>query len=178
MGTTVHESWIGDEALARLPEFLTIEGSGWKGRAQTHIDSAEKLRAFYQTLAQRLSSAGWLGIDLMRVGKIAVAGQLCIHCGVTQFVQKIAYDETFAKHSPGHVLWEHFVQRCCEDPQTDMIDTIGTDRIRERWKCDGYDYDDLYFFRSGFCGSVARRRTIIRAALGKTSRRWRSRDED
>ena len=176
LGSLTHERWANDDALARFDDFLQIEGSGWKGRAGTDIASDEL--AFYRSLTQRMAELGWLQIDLLRVDQRAIAGQLVVNFFGTQFVQKIAYDENLAKHSPGHVLWERYVRACCDDESVNAVDTIGTDHIRRRWRCEPYWYDDLYLFARGLRGHIARSRTALRAAVGRFRHRLRDRQSD
>ena len=160
------------QALDALPQFLALEASGWKGRAGTGIANLERTASFYRDLAGRFAALGALRIQSLQVGGEAVAGHLCFQHGTTLFLQKIAYNEALAKHSPGHVLWECFMQMCCEDDAVRLVDTIGTDDIRRRWHCDTYTYDDMYFFPRTLRGWEARTRTKLRAAAGRAVNRW------
>ncbi len=93
-------------------EFLRIESSGWKGRAGqgTAIELHPTLVKFYETLMDELGPQGNIVINLLRVGKRAIAAQFCTKDADTLYVLKLAYDEEWARLAPGNMLLEWVIQ--------------------------------------------------------------------
>ena len=86
----------GEEALA---DFLELEACGWKGREGTALKQDERQRGFVLEAARQ-------GMERLRLFALLFAGRpiamlLCFRSGQGLFAFKIAYDETFAKFSPG-----------------------------------------------------------------------------
>src|SRR5262249_9708926 len=98
------ESWI--------ESFLALEASGWKGREGTALASAAADAAFFREAARGAFAAG----RLLMLGLFLDGRPVAMKCNFLappgSFSFKIAFDESFASHSPGVLLElanvEHF----------------------------------------------------------------------
>lgn len=146
-GPLVHRVGIGADALARVPEFLALERSSWKGEGGSPIADDPAVFAFYTDWCQRFAARGLLQVNELVCGERTIAAELCVRFAGVLYMQKIAYAGDLARESPGHVLWADTVRWACEQPDIEAIDTIGTDDIRERWGAVIYDYANVHLIR-------------------------------
>ncbi len=126
------ESWIN--------RFLSLEGSGWKGRSGTALDSQDEDRTFFRLVAAEAHRRGRLQMLALEVGGVTVAMKCNLLATPGAFAFKIAFDESYAKYSPGLLLElfnsEHILLRCpqiawmdsCADPGHFMIERLWPGR--------------------------------------------------
>lgn len=122
-----------DYTVARQPEevrlavetFLALEASGWKGRARTAMAIDRYRAAFVREAAQRLA-----GRDLCRVHQLSLDGRaiaslvVFVESGVA-YTWKTAYDEAFARFSPGTLLMVEATRTLLDDPNVDIADSCA-----------------------------------------------------
>ena len=128
-----------DAAGDWIEEFMRLEASGWKAREGTALQTNADQRAYVLEVARN----GWARDQVLLHGLLLdgrpVAMLLSFHAGGGNFAFKIAYDEAFAKYSPGvqvtlDVLAHlHADSRfawidSCADSDHSMINRLLTDR--------------------------------------------------
>jgi Acetyltransferase (GNAT) domain len=132
------------ECAQALDDFLRLEARGWKGRAGTaasdHADIAQFLTSAITTLAGE--GKAWIG--RLAVDQRAIAAMVMLTSGAahaaTVWAWKIAYDEGYARWSPGvqvlldvtrTLLDDPTVARAdsCADADHPMIDHIWRERL-------------------------------------------------
>lgn len=102
-----------------VERFLALESRGWKGREQTAISCHEGSRAFFIDVATHAHARSRLHmLELVR-GDEVVASKCNFLGGCGSFSFKIAYDERYAKYSPG-VLLELFNVRHLSEGRGDV----------------------------------------------------------
>ena len=84
-----------------LGDYLALEAGGWKGRAGTAVRADDALRKFVEGAVTELAGQGKAQVVRLRVGDRAVAAGIVLRSGDTAWFWKIAYDESFARLSPG-----------------------------------------------------------------------------
>ncbi|MBS7705999.1 GNAT family N-acetyltransferase [Chelatococcus asaccharovorans] len=84
-----------------VESFLAIEASGWKARAGTAILQHAGAVAFLRTMTRRMAHEGRCEVHLLNIGDRAIAAGIVLRSGSEAFFWKIAYDEAFARFSPG-----------------------------------------------------------------------------
>ncbi len=94
----------GDDSARWASDFLALEASGWKGRGGTALASDPRAAATFHDLFAALAAAGKL-----RVWKLSLDGRpiAMLYAIVEQgeaWLGKIAFDESFARFSPGALL--------------------------------------------------------------------------
>jgi CelD/BcsL family acetyltransferase involved in cellulose biosynthesis len=90
------EKWIAD--------FLELESRGWKGRKASALGSTEAGRLFFTRTALAAARRGRLMMLGLRVAGRWIALKCNFVSGEGSFAFKIAYDEDYAKFSPGTLL--------------------------------------------------------------------------
>lgn len=95
----------GKAALHAWPDFVRIEGSGWKGRTGSSIDSLEtKFQKYYQGLVEILADRNALHMYLLVVESETVAGTFCYREGDVLHCAKSGYLEEHGSLSPSNLL--------------------------------------------------------------------------
>ena len=87
-----------------VEEFLCLEASGWKGRAGTALATVESHRCFFESMAEEGFRRNRLLLSALRLDGQMIAGRAAVRAGSGSYLLKIAYDENYAKFSPGILL--------------------------------------------------------------------------
>lgn len=137
-GDLVFDSLRGAGALAGMAEFLALERSGWKGRGATALASREATLRFAGEFAARLAAEDGLRLDRMLLDGRPLAMLAVILQGGRAFAWKIAFDEDFARFSPGQHLALHAMRTTLSDPALprggDSLAVPGHPMIEPLWR--------------------------------------------
>lgn len=119
------EARAAHETPDALERFLALEASGWKGKSGTSMrDNADQL-AFIRGTIANLAASGDVRFLEMSAGDAVVASALVLVNGRRAWYYKTAYDERFAKNSPGVHLTLELTRRLLEDPEIDSVDSTA-----------------------------------------------------
>jgi CelD/BcsL family acetyltransferase involved in cellulose biosynthesis len=114
------------ETLAAwLDEFLRLEASGWKGREGTAFASKDADRRWLETVAAEAHRRGRLTFLALRLDGKAVAMKVNFLAGDGAFTFKIAFDEAYARFSPGVLLELENVRRAHARPGLAWMDSCA-----------------------------------------------------
>ncbi|MFN0264816.1 GNAT family N-acetyltransferase [Tepidamorphus sp. 3E244] len=108
------------EASEALDAFLALEVGGWKGEAGTALARDDTTLTLARDVVQRLAEGGMARIFVMSLDGKPIASLIAFTEGTTAWLWKIAYDEAYAKHSPGKHLFMAAV-RMLRDENPDML---------------------------------------------------------
>lgn len=151
------------EFAARYSEFLKIEDSGWKGPSgsRTSLLSArvQEEKHFFDALT-RLEDGATAELFTMTVGGKTVASQLWWLSGSTRATFRLAYLEDYAQYKPGHLLFEHILQLCCEDPSIHEVDFVSDAEWLGVWRFSRELHFQYYIPIKPLQGALAR--TLLR----------------
>ena len=101
-GRVQQESVAEPEAvIAAFDEFLALEAAGWKGARGTAMAVRAATREFAREAVVRLAGEGAVRIQALRLDGRMIGGLVSILSGCAAVTWKIAYDESFARFSPG-----------------------------------------------------------------------------
>lgn len=115
----------GAETEAALKEFLALEASGWKGDSGTALASKPGDIAFLKAAIPAMAMSGNAEVVTLATGnKVVAAGVVLRHLRNAYFF-KIAYDEAFAKTSPGVQLTLDITRAMCADESIDTVDSTA-----------------------------------------------------
>jgi len=134
-------AWTGGDPLDPwIDELIALEARGWKGRRGTALAADAAMATAFREALHRLAAEGSL-----RLWKIVFDGKpIAMMSGLVKgnqgWLGKIAYDETFAKYSPGVMLVLDATERLidkerlalvdsCAIPNHPMINNIWRDRL-------------------------------------------------
>ncbi len=118
-------------------EFMSLEASGWKGKRGTAIAADNNLQAAFIDACQLLSASGKLRFWKLALNGKAIASAYAIVEGDRAWLVKIAYDEAFAKHSPGVLLILYVTEQLFAEPGLKLIDSCaiaGHPMIENIWR--------------------------------------------
>jgi hypothetical protein len=101
---------------AVVDDFLILERSGWKGSNETAMACDEGHVEFLHQVARSFNAKGGLFYVELRLDGRLIAVSLAHTQGSALFAFKIAYDEAFARYSPGVVVLIETIRRFIEDP--------------------------------------------------------------
>ena len=135
-GEVVVRDRAGDEEA--VERFLDIEVRGWKGSAGTAFASSAPEAEFFRRMCAAFHADGRLQLLDLGVGDRSVALKCNLRSGFGSFAFKIAFDEEFARWSPGlqleHENTELFQSSdqvwmdSCAQPDNSMINRLWPDR--------------------------------------------------
>jgi CelD/BcsL family acetyltransferase involved in cellulose biosynthesis len=142
------------EIAACCDEFLALEASGWKGRAGSALASDTAKRSFFREAVAGAERAGRLEILRLALDGKAIAMLVNFLAPPGAFTFKIAFDEEFARFSPGVLIQREYL-RVLDRPDIAWTDSCAAENhpmINSLW---------------------TERRTIVRATVPLSGRRRR-----
>lgn len=93
-----------DDVAPWVSDFLQMEASGWKGSVGTALASLESHALFFRAVAQAAHERHRLKMSGLWLNGRAIAARTVFRAGEGSYLFKIAYDEAYAKYSPGTLL--------------------------------------------------------------------------
>jgi len=85
-------------------DFLALEAKGWKGEAGSALAAQPETEFFFRELLARAFAAGRLETIRLALGDRPIAMLVNLHTSPGAFSYKIAFDEAFARYSPGVLI--------------------------------------------------------------------------
>lgn len=112
----------GDDPMPWIERFLEVEASGWKGRQGTAMATSD--RDFFVAVCCQAHARSQLHMLSLELDGKPIAMKCNFLAGCQAFTFKIAYDEAYARFSPG-ILIELFQMRHLREvhPQLKAVDS-------------------------------------------------------
>lgn len=136
-GEIRYDGAIDDSNLdSRIHEFLDLEASGWKGRNGTAMACSSAHRSFFVEMTKQAHSRGLLRLLTLRLNGKAIASKCNLMSPPGAFAFKIAFDEQFARFSPGQLLEIENIRRMHVEPGVQWMDSCaapGHSMIEQLW---------------------------------------------
>lgn len=107
--SVVHEN----ELQSAFDEFVVLEQAGWKGKPETMhqdyprpaaIGLKKSKHLFYRNVVREFGKLGLLQILLLKIRGRTISAQINILLNDFCYVLKTAFDESFSRLSPGHLV--------------------------------------------------------------------------
>jgi CelD/BcsL family acetyltransferase involved in cellulose biosynthesis len=114
------------DVTAALGDFLALEAGGWKGRAGTASADRAPIRAFLERAVTALAGDGHARVDRLMHGGRALAATITLRSGNAAWFWKIAYDEAFARASPGVQISLDLTDALLADAGIARVDSCAT----------------------------------------------------
>ena len=115
------------DAIPRaLSDHLTLEADGWKGRSRSAAIQHAGVRTFMQDAVGALAAQGNARIDRLMQNGHALASTITLRSRDTAWFWKIAYDEDFARHSPGVQIALDLTEALLAEPDLARADSCAT----------------------------------------------------
>jgi CelD/BcsL family acetyltransferase involved in cellulose biosynthesis len=115
-----------DDIPRALSDYLALEAAGWKGRAGSAAKQSADVRAFMQTAIEALGADGHARIDRLMQNGHALAAAITLRSGDCAWFWKIAYDEHFARFSPGVQMALDLTELLLAEPDIAHVDSCAT----------------------------------------------------
>ncbi len=160
-----------------LEEFMELEARGWKGRNASALGCSAAEREFFRRAARAAFSQKRLMMLALRLDGRSVAQKCNFLAGDGGFAFKIAFDEQFARYSPGALLEMDNIARVhqrtdvawmdsCAEPEHPMINRLWHGRRTIEWlwvatgRCPGDLLLSLAPLAKWFRHKISRRKTV------------------
>ncbi|MEP1881942.1 MAG: GNAT family N-acetyltransferase, partial [Roseibium sp.] len=131
------ESHSGGEVPRHFEKFLQLEASGWKGTRGTALISHQNTVRFAREMIAKLAASGRVRIDTISVAGKPIAMLIIMLDSGRAFSWKIAFDETYARFSPGAQITLFALERNLQDPGItggDSLAVPGHPMIEPLWR--------------------------------------------
>jgi CelD/BcsL family acetyltransferase involved in cellulose biosynthesis len=126
-GALMFTATMQPQALdAALDDFLTVEASGWKSAAGTAVLADAALCDFVRTALHGLARDGKVAINRILLDGGAIAAAITLRSGDSAWFWKIAYDERFARYSPGVLLTLALTENLLDNADVACADSCAT----------------------------------------------------
>lgn len=108
-----------------LEEFLTLEDSGWKGRQRTAMIADRYRAAFAREAINGLARNDAVRIHALVLDGEAIASMIVFVVSGEAYTWKTAYNEDFARYSPGKLLMERLTEWHLDDLNIQRTDSCA-----------------------------------------------------
>ena len=115
----------GGNVDAWLNRFLKLEAGGWKGKRGTALKADAEHRAFFEKLCRGAASQGKLHCTEITLDGKPLAMLTSFRAGDGLYTFKIAFDETYARYSPGVLLMLKLIGEVLRDERTAWADSCA-----------------------------------------------------
>lgn len=114
-----------EEIRLRMEEFLALEASGWKGRKRSAMITDRLRAAFAREAITNLAEADQVRIHTLDLNGSAVASMVVFIMAGEAYTWKTAYDETYARFSPGKLLMADLTEWHLDDANIERTDSCA-----------------------------------------------------
>jgi CelD/BcsL family acetyltransferase involved in cellulose biosynthesis len=118
----------GDPAAVShaLNGFFALEAAGWKGRAGTAARSHAEITQFMTTAVSALAGEGKAQVGRFSLDANPIAALVTLRSAAAAWCWKIAYDENYARFSPGVQILLDVTQALLDDASLARADSCAT----------------------------------------------------
>lgn len=151
-------SLAGPDAIQGFEAFLHLEAAGWKGRSGTALMSLPETAAFARLAVEQRAAADGVRIDQLWAGETLVAALVLFRDAGKVFSWKIAFDEDFARYSPGAQIALQALKTNLATPGFKGADSLaipGHTMIEPLWR--GRLETGTLLYAQGLTGSLKQR---------------------
>lgn len=127
-----------EEIRHHLEEFLTLEDSGWKGRRRTAMVDDRYRAAFAREAINSLAETDSVRIHSLALDGEAIASMIVFVSSGEAWSWKTAYDERWARYSPGKLLVDRLTEWHLDDLNIQRTDScaVPDHPIMSRFWCE------------------------------------------
>ena len=171
-GVVQFRRWHADEAPGPwIDAFLALEARGWKGRAGSALASHSDTEAWFRAIVPAAAAAGRLDMRALDLDGRPLAMLVNFLCPPGGFSFKTAFDEDYARFSPG-VLLQQANLDLLGDPRIMWVDSCaapGHPMIDSVWR----ERRALVWVNVPLSGAADRRRFAWLTRAERAWRRWK-----
>jgi len=115
-----------DDISSWIDDFLQLEGAGWKGRKRTAFNNRQDWAGFLKASTTSLIENNQCKFWRLRLNNKTIAITFAHHAGHQAWLNKITYDENYARYSPGVLLMLEVTRALGNDPAITEVDSLAT----------------------------------------------------
>tara|TARA_R110000868_G_scaffold96110_19_gene264418 strand:- start:9417 stop:10703 length:1287 start_codon:yes stop_codon:yes gene_type:complete len=108
-----------------LEDFLSLERSGWKGKRGTALAERTNERTYFESMCRDAQAQGKFHTAQITLDGKPIAMLASFVAGRGAYSFKIAYDEAYARFSPGALLMMKVIGAFHDDPRIDWVDSCA-----------------------------------------------------
>lgn len=175
LGELVFETLSADDDLDLWAhDFMMLELSGWKGAASGALASSPEGMAFFRSSLSRAQAAGSLDFHRLRLGSRTIASIINFIEHGAGYSFKIAYDEEFARFSPGVLLEIEMMRALEQRPDLAFVDSCA---VRDHPMINALWRERRAIEALNISGKSMRSKILFRILTGleRASENWRAR---
>jgi CelD/BcsL family acetyltransferase involved in cellulose biosynthesis len=125
-GTLIHDTVTEASGIgAAVADYLAVESKGWKGRSGSAVLLHPSIERFLAEAVAGLAAEGKARVDCLKLDGKAIASTITLFSGDRAWFWKIAYDEAFARYSPGVQLALDLTEILGRNRTIDMVDSCA-----------------------------------------------------
>lgn len=137
-----------------LEAFFELERRGWKGKAGTAIACSAATREFYTSIARAAAESGYLSLYFLDFDGVPVAGHFGLRHDGCYYLPKVAYDEDYARFSPGQLLMRAIIEDVAKDGPA-VIDFLGLPaEWKAAWTQEVRSHSSCFIFQRSLRGRI------------------------
>jgi hypothetical protein len=154
--------------------FLDVEASGWKGAGgtRTAVRFRDGQPAFFGMLARAFGPNDRCEINSLYAEGSCIASQYCMRTGSEYAILKSGFDESYSRISPGQLLREETLRRCCEDSQIARCSLVSDYAWQHIWHPDEVEMQQLHLSIRRPTGRALIALYRFRFGPGRKAARW------
>ena len=153
IGVTAMVAVTEPEAVALAVEtFLDLEFKSWKGAAGTALLCRDEDATFVRRMIGDLAVQGHAMVESLQIDGRTIATQILLLSGMMAYTWKTAFDQAYAKFSPGAVMIDKLTERLFATSRITGIDSCSVEGsfMGELWRDRRAMADVLVKVRPGF----------------------------
>ena len=128
--------------------FLSMENSGWKGKAKTSIRLRPGHEAYYKKIIEVADEVNQVIWCELKADEIPIAMMLCFKTHNTLWIPKVAYDENYSRYGPGIMATHLMILRCLEDTSITKINCISATPWMKTWQPSREECQSILLFNN------------------------------
>jgi CelD/BcsL family acetyltransferase involved in cellulose biosynthesis len=130
----VTADFTADRARELIEQGFDVEDRSWKGTTATSVMKSPGMLDFYVRQSQQLAQCGHLRISRLQHNRRTIAFQYGWAAKGVYHAYKIGYDPTFARFSPGQLLFYLLIKHFHENTEVRAINGMGpVDTATSKW---------------------------------------------
>ncbi|MEK9633648.1 MAG: GNAT family N-acetyltransferase, partial [Opitutae bacterium] len=142
------------EVRAIMPATCLVEVESWKSKEGAGLYSIRGKRGFFFELLPELAKSGRARVSVMRLDDQPIAWQIDLLDAGYVGVHHLAFDQAYAKFSPGKQLLISNLRRAWEERR--LVDFLpGNYDYKEKWSSRVEPVRELHWFRRSLRGYLA-----------------------
>lgn len=122
---TFNEARDPVDVRRRTEEFLALEARGWKGRDRTAMSIDRYRAAFAREALYKLAERDMCRVHTLDLNGKAIASLIVLRESGSAYTWKTAYNEDYAKYSPGTLLMMDTTKMLLDDPNIMRTDSLA-----------------------------------------------------